>query len=99
MLLTLVVFVGLMWATYQLFSRLLIGEIDESTLRYCPFADSETTYNVVTAGAVLAALAALAFGLARRPRAAYTAVGVEALFAVAWFAVDGDRAAGCVVGI
>ena len=99
--LTVVVFAGVSWAIYQGLMRLLIGDLDDdSVIRSCPpIEHSEVVYTAVTVGACAAALAALGFGLARRPAAALAAIGVEVVFAVAWFALGGDRAAGCVIGI
>jgi hypothetical protein len=49
----------------------------------------------LVAGVCLAAATAFGFGLAHRPRPAFIAVGVEALFGVIWVLLGGFDAAGC----
>jgi hypothetical protein len=97
--LSLVVGVGLLWGMVQFFENLIAVTMDENESFRCSLDQPKVAFSILTAGACIAALTGLGFGLARRTGAAYAAVAVEAVFALAWISIGGLDASGCAIGI
>ena len=89
---------GGVWAAIQGVYSLLVLEKEETTTLGCELGP-KAALAVITGFACLSACAAVVLGLRRRPRHALFAVGVEAVFAVMWFALGGWSAAGCALGV
>jgi hypothetical protein len=89
------VFLAVLSALVLFFENLVAVSLDESDYLSCSLDHSEVALDVATAGACLAAATAFGFGLARRPRPAFVAVGMQALFSVIWVLLGGLDAAGC----
>jgi hypothetical protein len=93
--LTAAVFLAVLSALVLFFENLVAVTLDESDYLSCSLDHSKVALNLATAGVCLAAATAFGFGLAHRPRPAFVAVGVEALFGVIWVLLGGFDAAGC----
>jgi hypothetical protein len=89
------VFLALLWALVLFFENLVAVTYDESPSISCSLGHPKVALSVATAGACLAAASAFGFGLARRSRPAFIALGIEALLSVVWILLGGLDAAGC----
>jgi hypothetical protein len=88
---------GGIWATIQLAFNSAGAALGEDERAACGVEHSEATFTTVTILVCLAAVSAIGLALGRRPRAALMAVALEGALAVLWYALGGERAAGCAI--
>jgi hypothetical protein len=90
---------GLVCAAGQLIATVR-GILDRQRVELvvCGIRTSAAVLTAVSVVVCLAALAAMFFLFLQRAELVLSALGVEAVFVVVWFLLDGAKAVGCTIG-